>query len=95
MPATTQRYVICYDIADDRRRDRMADTLKNYGQRVQFSVFVADLDDGLAARMREHASRLIDADDRLHIFALCGECSARTVAQGAGSLPRDERFYVL
>lgn len=91
----TQRYVICYDIADDRRRDRMADILKNYGQRVQFSVFVADLEGGLAARMREQATRLIDGDDRLHIFTLCGECSGRTVVHGAGSLPRDERFYVV
>lgn len=58
-------------------------------------VFLADLDGGLAARMRDQTSRLIDGDDRLHIFALCGECSARTVVHGAGALPRDESFYVL
>lgn len=32
-------YLISYDIPDDRRRVRVAKTLKDYGDRVQYSVF--------------------------------------------------------
>lgn len=32
-------YLICYDIEDDRRRNRMAACLKRWGRRVQYSVF--------------------------------------------------------
>lgn len=38
-----RRYVITYDVSDDRRRDRIFTVLQGYGDHVQFSVFVAAL----------------------------------------------------
>ncbi|MBY0508405.1 MAG: CRISPR-associated endonuclease Cas2 [Bryobacteraceae bacterium] len=35
------RFVICYDITDDRRRARVSAALLDYGARLQESVFVA------------------------------------------------------
>ena len=32
-------WIITYDIADDRRRHRVASELANFGERVQYSVF--------------------------------------------------------
>lgn len=32
-------YVVAYDISDDKRRQKIADLLEGYGQRVQYSVF--------------------------------------------------------
>ena len=32
------QYVICYDIADDRRRDRIASALLDYGPRAQEKI---------------------------------------------------------
>ena len=32
-------YLICYDIPDDRRRDRVSHLLEGYGLRIQKSVF--------------------------------------------------------
>lgn len=37
-----RRYLIAYDIGDDKRRARVARILQGYGDRVQFSVFVVD-----------------------------------------------------
>jgi CRISPR-associated protein Cas2 len=31
--------VVCYDVVDDRRRNRIFKLLKDYGRRVQYSVF--------------------------------------------------------
>lgn len=36
------RFVIAYDVPDDRRRSTLAKLLKSYGDRVQYSVFVVD-----------------------------------------------------
>ena len=90
------QYVVCYDIADDRRRDRIASVLLDYGPRAQESVFVADLDEELAAKMAERLKRLVDASqDRLHIFALCAVCRAKTEVMGTAEVAVDREFYVI
>jgi len=91
------RYVICYDIGDDRRREHVAHTLLDFGRRIQESVFVADLDGELAETMRERLKQALDlATDRVHIFHLCVECSAKAESMGgAAELPKDQDFYIL
>ncbi len=91
------RYIVCYDISDDRRREHVSSVLLDYGRRIQESVFVADLDGELATKMREHLRRVIDlVADRVHIFRLCVECSAKTESLGASAeLPKDQDFYIL
>jgi len=89
-------YVICYDIADDGRRNRVADTLLDYGPRCQESVFVVHLDHVLYRRMVDAIVRLIDpATDKVHIFAMCASCEANATALGLGTIPKDEQFYIL
>ena len=36
-------YVISYDVPDNKRRQKIADLLEGYGQRVQYSVFECQL----------------------------------------------------
>ena len=38
-----RRYILAYDIREERRLRRVCDVAKNYGQRLQYSVFVCDL----------------------------------------------------
>ena len=64
------QYVICYDIADDRRRNRVATALLDFGQRVQESVFVAHLDEELAARMKERVER---SGGKFHLASVPGK----------------------
>lgn len=90
------QYVVCYDIADDRRRDRVASALLDYGQRVQESVFVANLDEELSAKMMARLQKAIDAEaDRVHVFSLCGSCSPKTVMLGTATVVEDKAFYVI
>ncbi len=37
------RIVISYDISNDKRRRKVAQTMESYGYRVQYSVFECDL----------------------------------------------------
>ena len=49
------KYVIAYDLADDRRRSRLVSLLLDYGARIQESVFFADLEEDLYVEMMERA----------------------------------------
>jgi CRISPR-associated protein Cas2 len=92
------RYVVCYDIADDRRRERVAKALLDFGQRIQESVFVADLDDELAKRMQERLRALLERDqpdEKVHLFRLCRQCAESGVCLGAAEPPGDEEYYVV
>ncbi len=90
------QYVVCYDIADDRRRSRMAAALLDFGQRVQESVFVANLDDELASRMVERLVKTMEpSEDRVHVFSLCQACSHKTQILGTAELVEDRPYYVI
>lgn len=90
------QYVVCYDIADDRRRNRMATALLDFGERVQESVFVAHLDDDLAERMKERLTRIVDADwDRVHVFEMCAGCAKRVWVLGTAEVVREREWYIL
>jgi CRISPR-associated protein Cas2 len=89
-------YIVCYDIADNRRRERLAGVLLDFGKRVQESVFVADLDDELAARMKERVRGAIDPGwDKVHIFQCCRECSRKMEAMGEAVQLTERQYYVL
>ena len=79
------RYVIAYDIVDDRRRARVAKRLEAVAERVQGSVFEADLNDKALARLMQQLGKAIDAEvDGVRFYRLCGECAreVRIVGQG-------------
>jgi len=46
------RYLVAYDIRDDRRLRKVATCMEGYGTRVQYSVFVSDLSDRELILMR-------------------------------------------
>jgi CRISPR-associated protein Cas2 len=90
------QYVICYDIADDRRRNRVATALLDFGARVQESVFVAHLDEELAGRMKERVERLADAErDRVHVFEMCAGCAKRVWTVGSAEMAPEAEWYVI
>ena len=37
-------YTVAYDITDDKRRNRVAKILKDFGTRIQYSVFECNTD---------------------------------------------------
>jgi CRISPR-associated protein Cas2 len=55
--------VVSYDIVDDRRRQRLAKVLENYGQRVQKSVFECRLDEGRFLKLKKQVDKLIDLEE--------------------------------
>lgn len=53
-----RHYLVAYDVADDKRRNVIFNTLHGFGDHVQFSVFLCDLNPRELAELRR---RLADA----------------------------------
>lgn len=59
---TAHRYLICYDVVNDPRRERLAKVLQTYGDRLQYSVFVVDAKPAKLVRLRAAMRQVIDTD---------------------------------
>jgi CRISPR-associated protein Cas2 len=89
------QWLVCYDISDDNRRERLVKVLLDYGQRVQESVFWVDAEEELAPRIRERVQHVISAaDDSVWLVALCGACARRIETMGATRVPELPEYYV-
>jgi CRISPR-associated protein Cas2 len=91
------RYVVAYDIADDRRREDVATLLSGYGPRVQLSVFECDLRTRReAAALRSRLRELIDPiEDQVRLYPL-DERTARQVAViGARVIEERQDFWIV
>jgi CRISPR-associated protein Cas2 len=86
-------FVVSYDISDDKRRTKIHNTLKSYGQRVQYRVFECDLTDTQYAKLRGRLSKLIKPDtDSIRFYFLCACCRGKVERIG-GELPRDNTIF--
>jgi CRISPR-associated protein Cas2 len=92
-----RRYLVAYDIRDDKRLRAVATVMEGYGDRVQYSVFVADLADTELYAMR-HALETIMmlAEDSVMIIDLgaAGDTSRFTFIGQHEPLPVTEAVIV-
>ena len=88
-------YIVSYDIPDDKKRDKVAKTLLDFGTRVQYSVFECIMDDKLLEKMTAKLSKLILDEDSVRIYTLCSRCTGVVKILGRGNLTKDEDVYIL
>lgn len=88
--------LVSYDIVNDRIRTRVMKFLKNYGNRIQLSVFECDLDEAMYRKMKRGVEELIDKKkDRVRYYRLCHGCLGRVVISGWGEIKEDEGFELI
>ena len=79
--------LIAYDIASNRRRNRLVKLLSDHGQRVNLSVFECSLKRSDYARLRGEIARVINPRlDSVLFYELCLNCRRRVVKFGRGSV---------
>ena len=62
-------FLVCYDIEDDRRRNRIARCLLGWGRRVQYSVFeVACVTESDLKKMCEQLEKLRESGDSIRVY---------------------------
>ena len=89
--------IVAYDIANPRRLNRVAKVVKDYGIRVQKSIFEVNLDNRLFAEMKSRIENEIEpSEDGVKYLPLCEKCNGTLEVIGQGIfVDPDEEFYVL
>ncbi len=74
----------------------MVKLLKDFGKRVQYSVFECILENGQKEEMCLRIEKTINpAEDKVRVYALCGACEKTIHIYGSGELVKDEKYYIL
>jgi CRISPR-associated protein Cas2 len=84
--------IIAYDIAHPRRLQRVAKVLKDYGLRVQNSIFEVNINPTTFRDLRRRTEEHLDfLEDGVKYFPLCGRCRGLVLNIGpaAGEEQRD------
>ena len=83
-------WLLAFDVADDRRRDRLSRFLEGRGQRVQWSVFeILETRAGIGRVLDEaiDPSRFDPAADSLRCYRVCAACLGDADVRGLGAPP--------
>jgi CRISPR-associated protein Cas2 len=70
-------YLVCYDIADDKRLRKVFRTCCNFGDHLQLSVFECDLNPAEKIELETALSGLIKNDEDQVIFVALGPSEGR------------------
>jgi CRISPR-associated protein Cas2 len=84
------RYLLCYDVRDDKRLRRTIKVAEAWGYRIQYSVFVCDLSDVERAGLERDLRRVLHLEvDRAVLIDLGppGASSARRLRWVSAPVP--------
>lgn len=82
-------YLVCFDITDDKIRNRVGKLLQAHGDRVQKSVFeiVVKRPEELEV-LRRKIRPLLEAGDDVRLYRLCAECRDQSQDADGGAIAR-------
>lgn len=88
--------MISYDVVDDKKRLKLMKFLKDYGDRVQKSVFECNLSQETYERIKSEIDKMINRrKDRVRYYRICKGCTERVEISGWGEVAEDEEFVVI
>ena len=81
------RYVVSYDISNDKIRGRIVKVCETYGQRVQYSIFECELNREQKEEMIKKLNKVRNGSgkepsDSVRVYAICSECSDKVQVLG-------------
>lgn len=89
-------YLVSYDVSDDNRRRHVMEALKDFGRRVQFSVFECNLDvsglDELVGRLDYEIDPMTDS---CRLYRLCESCAGEVRILGKGDRYSEPGFVIV
>jgi len=70
-------YLVCYDISDDKRLRTVYNTMRNFGDHLQYSVFECHFTEMDLARCRSELSKIIHHQEDQVLFVNLGPAEGR------------------
>lgn len=89
-----QEYVVVYDISSNSERTKVDKVLKNYGFRIQKSVFECKLTDSMKKKLIIDLNRLSIKTGFVKIYLLTDIVDAKTIGKAKGTID-DGDVYIL
>lgn len=88
--------LVAYDIQNTRARTKVANCLKDYGFRVQFSVFECLLTKDKYESLKEKLAGWIDTEkDSIRFYKLCLQCQHQLHIEGIGEQLKETDCWIL
>lgn len=72
-----KNYLCFYDIEDQKTRNKLVKFLKQYGFRVQKSVFICFLEKDDKKRIIEYFKKIKNKDDKIGFAIMCKNCFSK------------------
>ena len=70
-------FLVCYDIADDKRLRKVFKTCYNFGEHLQFSVFECDLNPSEKIELEKLLGDIINHEEDQVLFVALGPAEGR------------------
>ena len=88
-------YTVAYDITSDKRRNRVAKILKDFGMRVQYSVFECNTDRRAFLQLQNRLAKVINlSEDTITFYHLCAVCEKQIDRIGVKK-ELDQQSYIV
>ena len=88
--------LVSYDLEDDTKRTRLYKKLKDFGPRVQYSVFEADITKDEFEKLKKMLSQVkLDNDDSIRLYPICESCKNKITIWGKGEVTEDKDIYIV
>lgn len=88
--------MISYDVVKDKDRIKLMKFLKDYGERVQKSVFECNLSRETYERVKKGVEEIINKrKDRVRYYRICQGCMERIEISGWGEVTDEEDFIMI
>jgi len=83
------KYVVCFDISDDKKRKIVSEMLEEFGIRVQRSVFEIEINKTYLKKLLSKIKKNIDKFDSVRFYSMHSDTIKKSIYLGAGSEPFD------
>ena len=90
------KYIVCYDIKNDKNRNRIAMICKNLGlRRLQYSVYYGVMEPVIRKELISKVKKHIDEEDNLHVVAVNSTFGIMRVKKGGTEIEKKDDDYFL
>jgi len=88
--------MISYDVVEDKKRLKLMKFLKDYGNRIQKSVFECNFTPKTYDLVKSGVEGIINKrKDRVRYYRICKGCVDKVEISGWGEVTEDEEFVLI
>ncbi len=88
--------MISYDVVENKKRLKLMKFLKDYGERVQKSVFECNVTPKIYEKIKSGVEEIINKrKDRVKYYRICKGCADKVEISGWGEVTEEEEFVVI